>query len=184
MLRTPRSGTRKAWSEGVYPVSPVYQNVRRNRRPRPFAALRGSQRSRPPRPGTTTRIEVTTPAPQHRSARSTSCCSAYRNWVAQPGPSTSIVHTPSRIERTSACAASASPTISGHAFVSADERVGRGNSELPADRRDRVAQAAPAHRDLVAAHLAALPRSGPPRCATPDRAPTSAGITPAVVSNV
>ena len=37
VLRTPRSGTRKAWSEGVYPVSPVYQNrARESAVPGPF----------------------------------------------------------------------------------------------------------------------------------------------------
>ena len=64
-----------------------------------------------------------------------------------------------------------------------DERVGSGDSEVTADRRDRVAQLNGLMGNLLSAHWPAS-SIRPAEMRNTRSGSTSAGITPAVVNNV
>ncbi len=115
--RTPRPGTQKPWSQGVFYVLTVYQKRALQR------VLRG--------PVTTTRIEVTEPSPQRSFTRAKRSFDPYRSWVAHAGPSTAMTHSPSRTERTCACAAIAAPTMSRQPALSVSSTSGAG---IPSSR--------------------------------------------------
>ena len=128
------------------------------------------------------------PGRRRSSARSTSCRSRYRSWVAQPGPSTTTVHTPSRTERTDGVRGERrADDRRPRARRASSTRPGGGSPSSRPDRRERVAQR---HRLVARRHRprahdgspldhAARVRPRSVRCAT-----TSGGSAPAVVSRV
>ena len=131
-------------------------------------------------PLTTTRIAVTTPGPQHASARSTSWCSAYRSWVAQPG-SVDLDRAHAVAERAHrTCGASSSPTTVGHASESVENASAGG---IPNVRPTASSESRSEHGLVgVAAALAHWTR--PAWMRSTWSGSTSAGIAPAVVSSV
>ena len=140
----------------------------------PFATVHLS-RSRPH-----DAIDVTTPGPQHSAARSTSWRSAYRSWVAQPGPSTTIVHTPSRTERTDACGANGSPDdLRPRARRASRARRARG---MPSSRPTAAIASRSEHRlvarAVIGSRVLTATRRGRRGCAAPGRARRRPGSRP------
>ena len=72
--------------------------------------------------------------------RSTTCVRGTAAGSPRPVASTVTVHTPSRTDRTCACAATTAPTISGHAATTRRDDVGFGDAELTSDCRERIGQ--------------------------------------------